>query len=109
MVVKKNSWHYRLVKGRNFVSDLKKDNCDAMNYIVEVYLDVFLRGFFILSILIGLSILFVEGLHSFLMDKTPIPVLVVFLIGSSPVWFTFLSILIEPFTKKTWRRLKVSD
>ncbi len=42
MLVKKESWHYKLVQHKEFVSNPKNDNSDAIAYIIEVLWAIFL-------------------------------------------------------------------
>ena len=41
MQVKKGSWHHKLVQNKSFVSNPKGDNTDAMSYITEAWLAIY--------------------------------------------------------------------
>jgi hypothetical protein len=79
-----------------------------MAYIAEVWLALFLSWVLLPFAVVFLGFIVANSLNWFFAKLTefPIPFVVV---SSSPIWFTFLLIAIEPFTKKRWRKLEVVE
>lgn len=107
MKVSKSSWHYSLVEHKAFVKNLKPENTDAMSYIMEVFMAVFL--FYLSFPLLIILIISTSGQfhHEWFSGKH---FLIFGMIGmGSPIWLVFLTIMIEPFMTKKWRKLEVID
>jgi len=105
MKVKKDSWHYRLVEHKSFVSELEDSNEDAMNYLHEVYVGIFIR-ILIIPLLLAMILSFPLAQSGQLKEHF-FWVYVFFIIVSSPIWFMPVSLFIEPFTPKKWRKLEI--
>ena len=104
MIVKKDNWHYKLVQNQEFVSSPKEDNHDAISYIAEVCQIAFFR-----YLLIPLLLIIPFFLSENFLRKHPIMCIAFLLVLSTPLWSMLLLIAIEPFTKKTWRKLGISN
>lgn len=111
MKVRRNSWHYRLIKHRAFASKIKDANKDTMNYLCEVYLGIWCLVFAIPLALIALCAGLYAGLCPVLSENFfkahLVWLYIYFLIAASPLWIEIIRILIEPLTTKSWRRLEI--
>jgi ABC-type dipeptide/oligopeptide/nickel transport system permease component len=104
MTVSKNSWHYKLVAHKNFVRNLKEGNCDAVSYIVEVFV-----GASIPIVIISLMLLLVVLEFNYKKDnwQTAVIVYILLFIISSPLWFCALTSFVFFFLPKKWKELRV--
>ncbi|MFA6397263.1 MAG: hypothetical protein WDK96_00255 [Candidatus Paceibacterota bacterium] len=112
MVVSRKSWHFNLVKHKSFVSESKCDNKDATNYIAEVILSLWLItvfGLMIFTTLIGIaSAQPGSGFGAFIIEYKKIVVIIFAIFITLPIWSCIFLIIIEPLTKKSWRRLRIT-
>lgn len=108
MLVKKDSWHYRLVQDKDFVSKPKSDNSDSMVYVGEVGVTIFLK-YLCIPLVLTMFVAFVSGKINTIMTEHWTLVITFFILLSTPIWFTFLTIAVEPLTKKEWRKLEIRD
>jgi len=107
MIVRKDSWHYNLAKNKTFVSNPKIDNADAIAYIGEVWISIFVK-YLIIPLLITMVCWGMDDI-GMIMVKYPGLVITFVIVVSSPVWFCLLLLIIEPFTRKRWRKLEIVD
>lgn len=108
MRVRKDSWHYRLVQHKKFVSDPSPDDLrnQTINYIIEIW-NVFVVALGA-PILIGLMFLHAAG--SFHLFSENQPLMIVFTIFiTSPLWVLILLAIINLFASKEWRQLDIID
>jgi len=106
MLVNANSWHYKLVNHKEFVSNPKNDNQDACNYIAGVWFAIFCTYLSIPLPVIVIAFVISPGFHQMIMNNAMLIIMFIVAI-SSPLWFSILLIVIEPFTKKSWRKLRI--
>lgn len=111
MKVRKGSWHYEMVKHKNFVSHAKKNNSSAMEYLIEVFITLYLYSMIISAVLA----LFVTIAHHDDPSKGSIVlglvhsnwIWVAVIVFFSALWVPLLSFIIEPFLPKEWKRLEI--
>ena len=114
MLVRSNSWHYKLVSHKDFVSKSKDDNHDASNYIFEVWIALFVR-YLVIPLVLTVALVVLTNLPNAdstvsgrsIVDEYGIHAYIFMLITSSPLWFALLLMVFELFTKKEWRKLKI--
>ncbi len=102
MKVKKDSWHYNLVKHKEFIANLGLNNSKAMSYLVAVWLMIFIE-YIIIPVSVLLLVLF------FLGKLKVIAFIIITLACISPATFAIIATVVEPFIKKEWRKLEITD
>lgn len=111
MLVNTMSWHYKLVKHKMSFSNPQPGNKDAISYIGEVALAVWLISFIIPFILIALTIghkmMVSEEFDQMVHSEYSMAMYIFCVIMSFPLWFSILLMIIEPFTRKKWRTLEL--
>lgn len=107
MLVKKDRWHYEMVKKKKFVKNLKPGNNEALNYIASVWLAIFC-SYLVFPLATSMLLILLPNVQLYL-TRHPWPLLLFFIIVSSPLWFTILLITIEPFLSEKWKELSVYD
>jgi len=100
MTVKKTSWHYKLVKHKKYISEIKLGNKNSVAYIAEVGTAIYFYVLIVPLVIFAILVLALE-------PKSNSYIFIICLIGSFPFWFTVLCVIVEQFTKKKWRELKV--
>lgn len=102
MVVKKSSWHYKLVSHKKFVQENKEGNQDTINYIVEVVL-----GIVVYSTLIPFAVVAVLVVSGYDKDNLKYLVTLLIIFASAPIWSGAILSLFGLFTTKKWKELKI--
>lgn len=112
MIVKKESWHYKLVKHKKSFQNLTSDNYKAFDYISEVYFAICVDIFLSITVLYIIFYLIVnQGIN--IQESNPVYDLILLgciLATSSFFGFMILMSIIEQIVKifnNKWRKLVI--